>query len=124
MIKSMTGYGKGEVTKDGSSIKVELRSLNNRYFDLNLRTPSSIRDKEAEIRNLLNEKLQRGKVDVTITIENGEEARISFNKELVKKYYAELKLLSKELDSGKRDLLSLAMQMPEVMNVQKSETDD
>lgn len=123
MIQSMTGYGKAEVMKDGNSITVELRSLNNRYFDLNLRTPSSVRDKEAEIRNLLNEKLQRGKADVTITIESGEEARVSFNKDLVKKYYSELKLLSKELDSGKRDLLSLAMQMPEVMSVQKSETD-
>lgn len=123
MIQSMTGYGKAEVMKDGNSITVELRSLNNRYFDLNLRTPSAVRDKEAEIRNLLNEKLQRGKADVTITIESGEEARVSFNKDLVKKYYSELKLLSKELDSGKRDLLSLAMQMPEVMSVQKSETD-
>lgn len=123
MIQSMTGYGKAELTTDGNSIRVELRSLNNRYLDLNLRTPSSVRDKEAEIRNLLNEKLQRGKVDVTITIENGKEASVSFNKKLVKKYYAELKLLSKELDSGKRDLLSLAMQMPDVMSAQKSETD-
>lgn len=124
MIQSMTGYGKAEATKDGNSIKVELRSLNNRYLDLNLRTPSSVRDKEAEIRNLLSEKLQRGKVDVIIAIESGENTGVSFNKELVKKYYAELKSLSKELDSGKKDLLSLAMQMPEVMSVQKSETND
>ena len=124
MIQSMTGYGKAESIKDGKVIKAEVRSLNNRYFDLNLRTSSSLRDKEPEIRNLLNEKLQRGKVDVFITFESGEGEKISINKDLLRKYYAELKSLSRELDAGKKDLLSLVMQMPEVMGSQKIESSD
>ncbi|HYV94823.1 MAG TPA: YicC/YloC family endoribonuclease [Chitinophagales bacterium] len=124
MIQSMTGYGKAESIKQGRVIKAEVRSLNNRYFDLNLRTSSSLRDKEPEIRNLLNETLQRGKVDVFIAVENGEGEKASINKDLFRKYYAELKLLAKELDAGKKELLSLVMQMPEVMGSQKTEAEE
>jgi len=124
MIQSMTGYGKAESIKEGKVIKTEVRSLNNRYFDLNLRSSSSIRDREPEIRNLVNEKLQRGKVEVFISVETGEGEKVSINKDLLKKYYAELKSLSKELDSGTKNLLSLAMQMPEVLSNQRTDDRD
>ncbi len=124
MIQSMTGFGKAEAQKNGKSFKVEVRSLNSRYFDLNLRVPSSIREKEAEIRSILNEKLQRGKVDVFINIESGGSENVSINRALVKKFYGELKSLSKELEAGKKDLLSIAMQMPDVMSAPKSEAGD
>lgn len=119
----MTGFGKAELTREGKSIRVELRSLNSRYFDLNLRTPLSFREKDSEIRSILNEKLQRGKIDAFITIESGIEEKASINKELVMKYYAELKELSKDINVGENNLFSLALQMPEIMNSQKPEED-
>ncbi|MEO5673011.1 MAG: YicC/YloC family endoribonuclease [Chitinophagales bacterium] len=123
MIYSMTGFGKAELTREGKSIRVELRSLNSRYFDLNLRTPLSFREKESEVRSILNEKLQRGKIDAFISIESGIEEKASINKELVMKYYTELRELSKDMNAGESNLFTLAMQMPEVMNSQKPEED-
>lgn len=122
MILSMTGYGKSDVAQNGRAVKVELKSLNNRYFDVNFRISSSIRDKESDIRSMLSEKLQRGKIDVSISMENGSEYSVSINKELAKKYFAELKSLSKELDAGKKDLLSMVLQIPDVMGTSKGET--
>ncbi len=123
MLYSMTGFGKAELIREGKSIRVELRSLNSRYFDLGLRTPSSFREKDSEVRSILNEKLQRGKIDAFITIESGIEEKASINKELVMKYYSELKELSKDINAGESNLFSLALQMPEVMNSQKPEED-
>ncbi|MCY7409987.1 MAG: YicC family protein [Chitinophagales bacterium] len=124
MIQSMTGFGKAETMQDGKSIKVEVRSLNSKFFDLNLRLSSSLRNKENEIRILLTEKLQRGKVDVSISMGNGEESKVSINKEVAKKYFSELKSLAKELGTKKSDLLPIIMQIPEVMTSAKSDLSD
>lgn len=121
MIQSMTGYGKAEVTQSGKTIKAEIRSLNSKFLDLNLRLPVSFKDKEIEVRNLVTEKLQRGKIDLFISIETGAaEKNLAINKDLAKRYYQELKALSKELDAGKRNLFELAMQMPDVMSAEKN----
>lgn len=125
MILSMTGYGKSELQKNNKTIKIEARSLNSRFLDLNLRLPSSIKDKEMDVRNVVTEKLNRGKVDLMIMIENGiEEKPVVINKVLAKKYFDELKSLAKEFDSGKKNLLEIVLQMPEVMGAEKNEPDE
>ena len=117
----MTGYGKAELSQNGKNIKAEIRSLNSKFLDLNLRLPFSFKDKEIEVRNLVTEKLQRGKIDLFISIDTGiDEKKISINKELAKRYYQELKALSKELDAGKKNLLELVMQLPEVVGSDKN----
>jgi len=122
MIQSMTGYGRAELAKNGKMIKAEIRSLNSKFLDLNLRLPFSLKDKEIEVRNLLTEKLQRGKVDVSITIENGiAERDISLNMDLVIKYYQELKSLAQDLGAENHNLLAIVMQMPEVRAAKKPE---
>lgn len=125
MIQSMTGYGKAELSQNGKTIKAEIRSLNSKFLDLNLRLPFSFKDKEIEVRGLVTEKLQRGKIDLFISIETGaDEKNIAINKELAKRYYQELKSLSKELETGKKNLLEMVMQMPEVISAEKSNYTD
>lgn len=125
MIQSMTGYGKAELSQNGKTIKAEIRSLNSKFLDLNLRLPFSFKDKEIEVRGLVTEKLQRGKIDLFISIETGaDEKNIAINKDLAKRYYQELKSLSKELETGKKNLLEMVMQMPDVISAEKSNYTD
>ncbi len=115
MIQSMTGYGSSELIQNGKAIKVEIRSLNSKFLDLNLRLPFSIKDKEMEVRNLISERLHRGKVDVSVTIENGiAEKDTPLNLDLVVKYYQALKLLGNQLGADTTNLLTVVMLMPEI----------
>lgn len=116
----MTGYGKSEKSENGVTVKAEIRSLNNRYFDLNLRLASTLRDKEGEVRNLLSEKLGRGKVDAIITVQNEGVEKPTINATLAKKYFSELKSLAKELGAERKNLLSLVLKMPEVLSAEKN----
>jgi len=120
----MTGYGKAEKNSNGVIVKAELRSLNNRYLDLNLRLAPILREKENEIRNLLTEKLIRGKVDVVIMVQTEGGSKQIINSELAKKYYESLKSLAKDLGAEKKNLLSLVMQIPEVLSTEKNESSE
>lgn len=88
MIKSMTGFGRGEHSSNGFQITVELKTLNSRYLDLSLRTPKSIQDKEIDIKEIIQKQLSRGKVHISINIEkkDDENPTIKFNSEMVKAY--------------------------------------
>lgn len=120
MIQSMTGYGKAQLTINGVTLKAEIRSLNSKFLDINLRLPFSFKDKEIEIRNLVTEKLHRGKIDLFISIESADDGKnISINKALFVRYYEELKALSRELKADKKNLLQIVMQLPEVINTDK-----
>lgn len=85
MLYSMTGYGRSEQTIGDKTYLVEVRSLNGKQFDLRLNIPALLKPFEFEIRNLLNEGLQRGSVECIITIkQNGASKPVSINKELAK----------------------------------------
>ena len=71
MISSMTGYGKSIAEAADRKIMVEVRSLNSRYMDLNLRLPYFFKEKEIELRNLITTEVERGKVDYIVSIDNG-----------------------------------------------------
>lgn len=122
----MTGFGKAECQCKNRKIVVEIKSLNSKQLDVNARLPNGYREKEIEIRNLLSTKLQRGKVDFIITIENeGAATGFTINKELAHKYYNELKELADEFDQqGFNDFLPLLVRMPEVMMSEKEEIKD
>ncbi len=125
MIRSMTGYGKSVCELPAKKITVEIRSLNSKQFDLNLRIPSLYRDKESELRSEIAKLLERGKIDFSIFSEfTGEAAAVSINKTLAKSYYAELKGLAAELQANNSDLLALTMKMPEVMRAERQELDE
>lgn len=120
MIKSMTGFGKALVEVAGKKISVEIRSLNSKQLDLNLRIPYIYKEKELELRSEISKQAERGKIDVSIYIESAQDAvPAAINKALAKFYYGELKSLSEELKETNQNLLPLVMKMPEVMRAEK-----
>ena len=121
MIQSMTGYGKAEKQTEYGTVKAELRSLNGKFFDLNLRISPLLREKESALRALLSEKLQRGKIDFILTVENADSAPNSINIPLAKNYYLQLKSLAKDLKLDKKNLLPQILQMPDIIGSAKSE---
>lgn len=116
MIKSMTGYGKTVAEITGRRLTIEIKTLNSKQMDLNLKIPSYFREKELEVRSLIARQLDRGKVDIFINTEaSGEMLSFAFNHKLAKKYHKELKSLSKELHESSESLFDLVIKMPDVM---------
>ena len=122
MIKSMTGYGRGESVSDKMIVKVEVRSINSKFFDLSVRMPQMFREKELVIRNLASEKLERGKVDLNVNIEYKGESKINtINHELATSYFNDLKKLAESLNQPTERLMNLVMKMPDVISASKDE---
>ena len=118
----MTGYGKAEKVLERRSVKVEIRSLNSKFFDLNLRLPSGFREKEMPLRNLMAEKLQRGKIDCSVEIENtGVQKNFTINKELATGYFNDLKELATSLKQPTDNLLDSILKLPDVIVAGKNE---
>ncbi len=98
MIKSMTGYGKAEFETGNKKITIELKSLNSKQIDINMRTPMLYREKELEIRKEISEKLIRGKVDFSIFIEDhGTDSNSAINEPIVINYFNQLSDIQKKL---------------------------
>ncbi|PAU93611.1 YicC family protein [Aliifodinibius salipaludis] len=84
----MTGFGRGEASENGIAVTVELKSVNSRYLDISLRLPQSLQDKELDIKEILQEHVERGKVNVSIRVDKSDtgEPEITFNENLVQGY--------------------------------------
>ena len=100
MALSMTGYGREKNLSGNYEVSVEIKSVNNRYFDANIRVPKVFNFLEERVRKYLSERINRGKVDVFIFMRNTveDESDISYNKDLAKKYYDVFKEISVNLD--------------------------
>ena len=122
MLYSMTGYGRAEQTIGDKTFLVEVRSLNGKQFDLRINIPALLKPFEFEIRNMLNEGLQRGSIECFITIkQNGTGKPVSINTDLAKAYYEPVAALAKELGLPEGDILSTLLKLPEVITA-SSET--
>jgi len=120
MLKSMTGFGKANADIDGKLLTVEVRSVNSKQLDLNLRLPNCYKDKENEIRTEAGKLVERGKVDISVAYENGGLAKpIEINRALVKSYYNELKSLADELNVPGENLLDTVLKLQEVFKTEK-----
>ncbi len=109
----MTGYGRSKFTLNGKQYTVEIKTLNSKGMDVNLRLHTMFREKEMDIRNLIAGKVVRGKVDCTINNEPGEELRnIELNPELVQAYMSQLKMMAAGLSISDERLFELTVQMP------------
>lgn len=116
----MTGYGKATASFEGKKIVVEIRSLNSKSLDLNLRLTSSYREKELEIRAIIAEYLDRGKVEASITIENTAETKnFTINKAVVATYYNDLKSIANDLGESTTNILPIVMRLPEIFSNEK-----
>jgi len=118
MTKSMTGFGKGEATLNNKKITVEIRSLNSKQLDLNMRLPAVYRQSEYEIRTLVARRLVRGKVDVFITVENQRtETPARVDRELFREYLRQMTdaLAYAGIDAGYDALVPAVLRLPEVV---------
>ena len=127
MIKSMTGFGKGEAVVGDKKFRVELRSLNSKQLDLSIKIPSKYRAAEAEVRSIVTRELQRGKVDCFVSFEAAvAETSSHINREAFKAYAEELRQVSAEggLTISDDALLRSVLRMPDVVTNEEREVSD
>ena len=122
MLLSMTGFGKSNGVFESKKVSVEIRSLNSKGLDLSLKIASPYRDLETDIRKMLSENLDRGKVDIGIFIESTNESHNNIiNNEVATKYYSAIKKLNESWGEAPQDYLSIVLRLPEVLNTQTAE---
>ena len=126
MLKSMTGFGRAEKSVGGKTFLVDIKSLNGKQFELQLKLPAFLKPFEFDIRRILSSKLGRGSVDCTISLkETGNAKPVTINIELAKAYYQPLADLSKELNLDPSNILSTLVKLPEVITpTSETLTDD
>lgn len=116
MLKSMTGFGRAERTVGDKTFMVDIKSLNGKQFELQLKLPGFIKPFEFDIRRILSSKLGRGSVDCTISLkETGNAKPVTINIDLAKAYYQPLAELSKALNLDPSHILSTLVKLPEVI---------
>ena len=126
MIRSMTGYGKQSLNVEKREYQVEIKSVNHRYLDINIKLPKSISYLEDTIKKEISEKIKRGKIDVFITFENNsqEGKNITINKELAKLYIEQLKELAQEEKIlNNIEVMDIA-KLPDILIVKNDEEDE
>lgn len=126
MIKSMTGFGRGKYENDGRAYTVDIKSVNHKYSDINVRIPRLLNSVEDKIRKRISEVISRGKIDVFITFENysSKGTNIKINKELAKEYLSELKDLSEETGLEFNVNLIDVSKLPEILKIEDEENDE
>lgn len=126
MIKSMTGYGKANLSQKEREYQVEIKSLNHRYLDISIKMPRVLSYLEEEVKKEISAKVKRGKIDVFITFENnsteGKEIRI--NTEIAKIYIDELKKLAKQEDISANIEVTEISKFPDVLSIQNNQEDE
>jgi len=116
MILSMTGYGKSELNLTNANFTIEVKSLNSKQIDANVKISSIYRDKEIGLRKLLSEKLQRGKIELSIWREKSESSsNYILNTEVAKDYFSQIKELNNSLDLDIKELMPSILKMPDVL---------
>jgi len=116
MLKSMTGFGRAEQAVGDKTFLVDIKSLNGKQFDLQLKMPAFLKPFEFDIRKILSEDLGRGTVDCSINLkETGNAKPVTINTDLAKAYYKPLESLSKELGLDTEGILSTLIKLPEVI---------
>ena len=126
MIKSMTGFGRGEVSTESCKVTVEMKSVNHRYLDVNMKMPKKLNFFEASIRNLLKEYIQRGKVDLFISFEDLSEnsVNVTYHKEVAAEYMNFLQQMAEDFSLENDVRVSSLARFPEVMTLDDVEIDE
>lgn len=123
MIQSMTGFGKASLQLPTKKITVEVKSLNSKSLDLNVRLPSTYREKELPLRNLIASELERGKVDFSLYSEiTAEETSNKINGPIVMAYINQMKGIIGDADTT--ELMKMAVRMPDALKVERAELDE
>ena len=126
MIRSMTGYGRAESCAGDAKIIIEIRSVNGKFADINLKSSLILRHKEAEVRLMLATALQRGSIDLYVTSEQNGQAERPVNRELFLSYYQAISSIQKELstEADPSGIIAAILRIPEVMERKNSDPDE
>ncbi len=126
MIKSMTGFGRCEISEADRKVTVEMKSVNHRYLDVNIKMPKKLNFFEAAIRSLLKEYIQRGKVDIFITYEDFTENNVlvKYNRDIAKEYMDYLKQMAEEFSLENDVRVSSLSRYPEVFSMEEAAIDE
>ena len=126
MIKSMTGFGRCEIEEDNRKITVEIKSVNHRYLDVNVKLPKKLSFFESAVRNLIKEYIQRGKVDIFITCEDFNEANFSlkYNEELAGEYLKYLQQMAEHFQLENDIRVSTLSRYPDVFIMEEQDNDE
>ena len=128
MIKSMTGFGRGEFADETSKVTVEIRAVNHRYLDIFVKMPRKYSFAEEAIKAAIKEKLCRGKVEVNVTVDNAgaSDSDVKLDADLAAKYYEALSTLKESFDFGEEAKVSLSLlaKMPDVIKTSAAEEDE
>lgn len=126
MIRSMTGFGKVTAELESKKVTIEIKALNSKQLDLSTRISSAYRDKEMEIRNLLLQSVERGKIELSIYIDYiGRETPTQINTSALESYYLQIKEASEKLGIGlPSDWFKVLLRLPDVIRTETAEVDD
>lgn len=125
MIQSMTGYGKSILQLPSKKVTIEVKSLNSKNLDVNVRIPSYYKEKELSVRRKIAHSLVRGKVDFSIYVEfTADETTTTINKGVVSEYIQQLKNLVQTGNSDDVELLKMAVRMPDALKTEREELDE
>jgi uncharacterized protein (TIGR00255 family) len=117
----MTGFGRGSHNENGISVSIELKTVNNRFLDVNLRLPSDLQHLEGEIKRAVVARISRGRVDLNLQVDREELIEYELNRPLIRSYLAVLSDISKEFSlSGEPDINVIA-RLPNVLNIKKTD---
>jgi len=125
MLLSMTGFGRATNAINDKTITIEIRSLNSKFTDIRFKMPQAYKEKEHELRKLISDKAQRGKIDITIDLKslNGD-GEYALNQALFTKYYKELHQLSVELAMPSADIMQAILRIPNVVSSASDTVDE
>ena len=126
MPKSMTGYGRAQILKDGRDILVEIRAVNHRYYEFSARLPRTCMYLEEKLKTLLNGRVARGKTEVSVTITrpDGRDAEVAVNRSIAEGYISALRTLNAEVGLADDLTLSSLLRLPDIFTVTKAQDDE
>ncbi len=126
MVKSMTGFGRGEAQDEFRKITIEMKSVNHRYLDLNIKMPKSLNPFETDIRNFLKSRIARGKVDVYVTLETSadQEYVLKYNKKLAGMYVDNVKAMAEEFGLDYDLKATHLSRYPDVLEMEEAQVDE
>ena len=125
MIQSMTGYGKSILQLPSKKVTIEVKSLNSKNLDVNVRMPSYYKEKELHVRRKIANSLVRGKIDFSVYVEmTADETTTTINKGVVSEYIQQLKNLTQTGSSDDVELLKMAVRMPDALKTEREELDE
>ena len=126
MIKSMTGYGKASLSVENREYQIEIKSVNHRYLDMNIKMPRAISYLEEEVKKTIMSQIKRGKIDVFVTFENNstEGRKIQINKEIASIYIKELKKLAEEENILANIEVTEISKYPDVLSIQNEQNEE